>query len=122
MRRTGTRLAGAFAACGLLAACQSSTVLEPAVLERGDPDSLIQLKSAVAEAMEKPRVDFGAGDLTTSPEIAVLPPKPGPFETHSLAVPTYFDLARQNGGCVVIERESGNVYAAPGVSCRALTN
>lgn len=101
-----------------LSACQTQAVSQPAVLDAGDIESLARLKSAVARAMGKARVEFGPGDLTNSSEIAALPPRSGPFESHSLALPTYFDLAIKNGDCVVVERRTGDVFEASKVLCK----
>ena len=114
------RTVSVIAAIALLFGCQSHSEPQPAVLEAGDIESLARLKTSVAAAMAKSRVEFGPGDLTTSPEIAALPPRTGPFETHSLALPTYFDLATQNGLCVIVKRETGEVFEAAKVICRPL--
>lgn len=108
---------GALAVLGL-GACQSQAVSQPAVLDAGDIESLARLKSAVAKAMGKARIEFGPGDLTTSSEIAALPPRSGPFESHSLALPTYFDLAMKNGDCVIVSRKTGEAFEAPKVLCK----
>jgi len=33
-------------------------------------------------------------------------------------LPTYFDLAQKDGACVVIHRETGNIFDAPKVNCK----
>ena len=101
-----------------LPACQTSSEPVPAILESADPETLANLKSVIAAAMGKPRVEFGAGDLTQSSEIAVLPPRLGPHETRSPAVPTLFDLAMVAGDCVVIQRATGEITPAPNTPCK----
>lgn len=117
MRAIQMAICALCAATGLMA-CQATGSPTPAVLVRADAESLARLKSAVAAAMGKARVDFGSADLAASPEIPVLPPRPGPFEGQSLALPTYFDLAIKDGTCVVIERSTGKAFDASEVSCK----
>jgi len=103
----------------LLANCQSALpVPEPGLLVEADDEALARLKSAAALAMGKGRVEFGAVDLENSSQIPVLPPRPGPFEGQSPALPTYFDLAVQNGACLIIKRASGEAFKVEGVSCK----
>lgn len=114
---------GLIAAASLLANCQSTSAEpQPAVLEKADHETLARMKTTIATAMGKGRIDFGAIDLENSPQIPVLPPRPGPFEGQSLAIPTYFDLAIQNGRCVVVRRQTGEVIAVPEASCKRLQN
>ena len=80
------------------------------------------LKTAAASALGKARVEFGPGDLTASPQIAVLPPRAGPHETHSLALPTYFDLAIEKETCLIVRRDTGEVFAVPDVTCKPLAD
>lgn len=103
----------------LLTGCQSlPSAAQPAVLVQADDEAIARLKSAVASALGKARVDFGAINLEASPEIPVLPPQPGPFEGQSPALPTYFDLAVRDGECIIIKRSSGEVFKADGLNCK----
>ena len=105
-----------------LASCQSASVNKPAVLERVDDESVARLKITIAAAMGKERIDFGAMDLATSSEIPVLPPRPGPFEGSSPAIPTYFDLVISSGQCLVIKRSTGEVFEAEGIRCKPIAD
>ena len=107
-------------ASAVLAACQSAAGPQPAVLESADAEYIATLKTAAASALGKARVEFGPGDLTASPQIAVLPPRAGPHETHSLALPTYFDLAIEKEACLIVRRDTGEVFAVPDVTCKPL--
>ena len=105
-----------------LAGCQSATVNEPAVLERVDDESVARLKTTIAAAMGKERIDFGVLDLSICSEIPVLPPRPGPFEGSSPALPTYFDLVISSGQCLVIKRSTGEVFEAEGIRCKPIAD
>ena len=114
---------GSFVAASLLVSCQStSAVPQPAVLEKANNETVARLKTAIAAAMDKGRVDFGAVDLENAPQIPVLPPRAGPFEGQSLALPTYFDLAIEGGSCVVVRRSTGEAFSVPNISCKLLEN
>lgn len=104
----------------LLGGCQSTEVVKPAVFKQADIETMARLKTTLAAAMKKGRVEIGPGDLTKSSQIAVLPPRLSPYEGLSPALPTYFDLAIQNGKCVVIRRNTGEIFEAPYASCRAV--
>jgi hypothetical protein len=101
-----------------LGACQSAEPRTFAVLETSDAETLAKLKSILAGAMNSASVEIGPGDLTTTSSIAVLPPRPGPYEGRSLATPTQFDLMMRESRCVVVRRDTGEEFALPGVPCR----
>ena len=120
MRRTLPNLMKVIAppASVILAACQATASPKPAVLETIDDTAIAQLESTIAAAMGKANVEFGAMDLANSSEIPILPPRPDMLEGHSPALPTYFDLAIENGTCLVIERSSGEAFQTEGVRCK----
>lgn len=101
-----------------LMSCQATAIPEPAVLERVDDETVTQLKEIVAAAMGNPGITFGAMDLAHSSAIPVLPPPPTALEGQSTVMPTYFDLAIEDGLCLVIERSSGQAFEADGVPCK----
>lgn len=106
------------AAAFVLVSCQTTAAHQPAVLEHADNETMARLSTAAAKAMGKSRIEIGAADLTRSPEIPVLPPRLGPFEMQSPAIPTYFDLTIEDGKCWIVKRSSGEVFEAEGVSCK----
>lgn len=91
----------------------------PAVLVSADEETMAALKAVLADALEVGRVELGAGDPTTSPVIAVLPPKLGPHEDRSTARPTLFDIELRGGRCVVVRRDTGEAFDLAGLACRA---
>lgn len=103
-----------------LSACQTPTAMKMATLQTTDAENIAALKSALAAAMGKARVEIMEVDLTTATTVSVLPPKPGPFETHSLATPTLFDLISDGDTCLIVQRDTVAQFAAPGLKCRPL--
>lgn len=91
----------------------------PAVLVSADEDAMAAVKAVLADALEVGRVELGAGDPTTSPVIAVLPPKLGPHEDRSTARPILFDIELRGGACVAVRRDTGEAFDLAGVACRA---
>ncbi len=112
----------ALAWAAVLTNCQTSTSPQPAVLVQTDDETMAQLKSALALAMGTSRVEIGAAELTKAPEIPVLPPRLGPFEAQSPAIPTIFELAIQNDDCLIIKRSTGEVFAVAGISCKPIAD
>ena len=111
------------AALGLaLAACQSGAgaAETAAVLVRADAATMAKVKTVLAEAMGRASVELGAGDLTTSSTIVVLPRRPSSYEGASPATPTLFDIQLRGGRCYAVRRVTGEAYALTGVACRAL--
>ncbi len=92
----------------------------PAVLISSDDQTLADLKSVLAEAMETASVELGPSDLTQGSVISVLPPRLGPLEGHSMAKPTQFDLMKNGSKCYAVRRDTGEAYPLSGVTCRAL--
>ncbi len=110
----------ALAAALLAAACQTSFASQAAVLESGDTETLAKVKAALADAMGRTDIEFGAGDPTQTPAISVLPRRPSSYEDRSPATPTLFDLTLRDGVCYATRRDTGDAVALEGVACRPL--
>lgn len=109
--------AGAAMSCGCVTGVAGAM---PAVLESDDAETTTALKAVLAEAMGVARVELGPVDLTASPVVSVLPPKPNPHEGRSTARPTLFDIEIQGGRCVAVRRDTGQAFELNGLQCRAL--
>lgn len=109
-------LAAVFASLG---ACQTHAASAPAVLADASEENISALKMALAASMGVARVELGAGDLEAAATIAVLPPRPGPSETKSLARPILFDLEIEDGQCSAVRRDTSERVPLTGVRCRA---
>jgi len=107
---------GAFA----LSACQSNSEVTSAALAEADSETMAELKSVLARAMDTARVELGPGDLTKASTISVLPPRLSPDEDRSTVKPTLFDIVLKGSKCFVVRRDTGDEYELAGVSCRAL--
>lgn len=94
--------------------------MQTATLQSADTANIAALKSALATAMGKAHVEIMDADLTAISTVSVLPPKPGPLETHSLATPTLFDLISDGDTCLIVRRDTAQQFAAPGLRCRPL--
>ncbi|MEM8921752.1 MAG: hypothetical protein AAGB25_10285 [Pseudomonadota bacterium] len=110
-------------AFALLCACESPPGASPtrtlAVLDQADKTSLDALRASLADAMELADVTLGPIDLTQTSTISVLPPKLGPHDTRSPALPTQFDLMIEDDDCVVVRRDTGESFAVKDLKCRA---
>ena len=113
-------LAYMFASLSLLAlpACQTQADMTPAMLTTDDAASIASLKTALGEAMGRANIQIAEADLTTATHVSVLPPPPGEFETHSVAMPVAFDIVLDDGVCTLVRRDTGERHAAPGLACR----
>ncbi|MFN7054713.1 hypothetical protein [Hyphomonas sp.] len=112
------RLLMAVSAAAVLGACQ--TAARPATLETEGAEEVETLRRVLAEALGRGRVELGAGDLTRDSVISVLPPPPTPLEGNSPAMPELFDLLLTPEGCFVRRQSTDEMFALPGVSCRAV--
>lgn len=101
-----------------LGACKMTEGPVPAVLESANAVSVDALKSSLAGAMGQANVQLGPEDLATSSSVSVLPPRLGPNETRSMAMPEQFDLVMQGGDCMLIHRKTGETHPLRGVACR----
>jgi hypothetical protein len=92
--------------------------MTPATLTTADAANIIILKAALSDAMGRANIEIAAADLTTATHVSVLPPPPGEFETHSVAMPVAFDIVLDDGVCTLVRRDTGERHAAPGLACR----
>lgn len=104
----------------LLGACQHSAATVPAVLVDASDETMDALKSHLAGAMGVNRVTLGAGDPTVQPQVSVLPPPLGEYETRSPARPTQFNLLLIGEACYAEHEDTGEKTELTGVRCRAL--
>ena len=112
--RVVSALLGALA----LTACQHTQTVTPAVLADAETSTMDALRASLASAMGRAEIEFGAGDPTMTPSVAVLPPKPSSFETQSPAMPTLFELYMRGETCFAIRQGDDIEIALPGVPCR----
>ena len=119
---TGKTLSLALACCAslLTGACQTSGATRPATLETADEATLARVKAVAAEAVGRAQIRLGAGDLTETSTLTVLPPPLGPNETASPAMPTVFDIVTHGSDCLLVNRSTGEQFMIEGVSCVAV--
>ena len=104
-----------------LAACQMTQPAVPAVMTDTSETSMAALKSTLGTAMQTASVNLGPGDLTQTSTITVLPPRPGPLEGNSPALPVQFTLMIENGDCILVRADTGESYAHSAVPCKPAT-
>lgn len=109
-----------FAGMLALGACQHTPAAQPAVLTDTTPETLAAVKTSLAKAMNRGQIEFGAGDPTTVPSIAVLPPRPSTFETQSPAMPTIFSLFVRDGACFAVADGTDAEIPLPSGLCKPL--
>lgn len=100
-----------------LSACQQAP--SPAVLVDTSPETMAIVTSVLAAAVDRAQIELGPGDPAREPVITVLPPRPGPREGSSPAMPTHFDIVLMDGDCYVQERETGEMFFLTGIECRS---
>lgn len=117
------RFVGVAFAAGLAAgaaACQTTAgaaAQEAVLLEQRD-ETLVVIKETIEKIIGPGRVNLGPVDLTRNSVIAVLPPKPGPYEGNSPAMPRYFELMTDGERCYVRERGEATLHTLTGIRCR----
>jgi hypothetical protein len=113
-----------FASLSLLAlpSCQTHADMTPATLSTVDTANIAILKTVLGKAMGRADIQIAATDLTAVTHVSVLPPPPGEFETHSVAMPVAFDIVLDKGVCGLLRRDTGEYHAAPGLACRPATD
>jgi len=104
-----------------LGACQTlaDAGTGAATVNLGDPDTRAAVTQALARAVGRARVELGPTDKPDTAVITVLPPRPGPYETNSLAMPVRFDIGRRDGECVAVRHDNGQIAPLPGVACHS---
>lgn len=100
----------------LLSACQTLAGDGGARVDMNDPATHAAVTVALSEAVGRAQVGLGPSDGTV---VTVLPPRPGPYETNSPAVPIRFDIEKRDGECVAVRHDTGRVVPLPGVTCQA---
>lgn len=108
------------ASAALAGACQSISAGTPAALASADAETVAQVKTVLAQAMGRARIEIGTEDLTTTSVISVLPPPLSAHEDRSPATPTHFDLVVKNGVCYAVKRDSGEAHELQNIACRPL--
>ncbi|MFT3997128.1 MAG: hypothetical protein QM667_06960 [Asticcacaulis sp.] len=93
----------------------------PATVDMRAPQTVERVKTALAKAVGRAQIELGAYEYPTPSVLSVLPPPPGPQETHSMAMPTVFDIAIRNGKCSAIRRDDGVAFGLDGVTCHRIT-
>jgi hypothetical protein len=112
------RLLAAAGALGL-AACLTTDAPKPATLTHATPEAINALKSMLAEAMGRTRIELGPGDLTRETVVTVLPLPIGPHESNSMSLPTRFDVLVYGKRCYLRREGSDALLELRSVSCRA---
>ncbi len=115
MRGLKTGLAGLSAI--IMSACHTASADTAATLVSDDPQTMQVLKSTLASAMKKARVELGAGNLTQNSVVSVLPPR-DPFNMNNPALPEQFDIRLRQGACYVVKRNTGEAYMLEGIDCQ----
>lgn len=101
-----------------LSACQTVAGRQVATVDLDDPASRQALENALGRAVGRARVELGRSQSANASSVSVLPPRLGPYETHSMALPITFDIVSEDGRCLAVRRDTKDVYDLPGVTCR----
>lgn len=101
-------------------ACQHQAQPLPAVLSDGSEETLNLLRSDMAAALDRARIEFGAGDLTQSSVFVIVPPPLGPNETRSTVTPERYRLEIQGQTCFAAHEKSDARIELQNTPCRAL--
>jgi len=102
----------------VLGACQHAATASPATLTDSNADTLSALKSALGGAINRANIDLGAGDLTETSIVTVLPPPLTEHETRSPATPIVFNLYMKNGACFAVQYGTETEIPLPDVPCK----
>jgi hypothetical protein len=100
----------------LLASCQSVAGDGRARVDMNDPATHAAVTAALSEAIGRGHIELGPTDGYI---VTVLPPKPGPYEGNSPAMPIRFDIEKRDETCVAVRHDTGKAYPLPGVTCAA---
>lgn len=104
----------------LVGACQHNPSAVPATLADDTPATLEALKSGLGKAINRAQIELGAGNLTASSTVTVLPPRLTEHETRSPATPLVFNLFVQDGACFAIQAGTEAEIPLPDVPCKPL--
>jgi len=100
----------------VLSACQSVAADGRARVDMNDPATHAAVTAALSEAVGRGHIELGPTDGYI---VTVLPPKPGPYEGNSPAMPVRFDIEKRGDACVAVRHDTGQVVSLPGVTCTA---
>jgi hypothetical protein len=90
----------------------------PAEVDLADPEVSASLKVTLGAAVGRAKVELGPQGAGWSSVVTVLPPAPGPYETHSTVMPDPFDIIVSENRCTAIRRSTGDAYELK-VACRS---
>lgn len=99
--------------------CTTTKAPQPALLETADAGSMMAIEARLADAMGRARVQLGPMDLTANSVIPVLPPGLSSVEGRSTVTPVLFDLMIDGGQCILVRRNTGDIYPLENVDCVA---
>lgn len=110
----------------LLSACQMtngetdpSAVERPARLANLEAENMSALKAALSASVGRTNIEVAPIDLETSTSVSVLPAPLGTHETHSVAMPTVFNLVLKADKCFAVQQDSETEIRLDGVKCLA---
>lgn len=107
--------------CALLASCQSHhPALQPAELDIASSAQIESLKAVLTEALGRTVTQTVPAEMRGTRTLAVPPPPLSEHETRSPAKPAVFDVMLDAGACVLVQRETGEVYPIEDMPCRAV--
>jgi hypothetical protein len=98
----------------LLSAGQSGAGDGRAHVDMNDPATRSAVTAALSDAVGRARIELGPTDGHV---LTVLPPKPGPYEGNSPAMPIRFDIEKRDGTCIAVRHDTRQAYDLPGVTC-----
>ncbi|MDV6329898.1 hypothetical protein [Asticcacaulis sp. 201] len=104
----------------LMGGCQSVAAAgssEPATVNMDDAQTRAAVTAVLAKALRRAHVELGPGASAQTQTVSVLPPPPGPYETHSMAMPVLFDIVKAGGTCRAVRRDTQAAYDLSGVAC-----
>lgn len=92
--------------------------IEPAELTDDSAETRAALKASLAGHVGRQNFEFGAGSLTGTSQITVLPPLPGPFETNSPAMTKTYDLLISGETCFARRQGEDDLIPLVDVLCK----
>ena len=100
----------------LLSACQSVAGDGGAHVDMTDPATRSAVTAALSDAVGRAHIELGPTDGHV---LMVLPPKPGPYEGNSPAMPVRFDIEKRGDTCVAVRHDTGKAVVLRGITCAA---
>ncbi|MGA9658150.1 MAG: hypothetical protein WBQ60_03515 [Asticcacaulis sp.] len=101
----------------IISACQTLPVVSTARINLDDPATRSVVTLVLSKAVHRAHIELGpvTGDTAV---VSVLPPSPGPYETHSMAVPVQFDIQKHGDVCLALRRDTHDAFALKGIACK----